>query len=309
MLLFGRAKQSKQQVAQLIDVCGSSATAIVEKMFEAILRGEQVDIKGFLEGIDNPLPSGSRYCVVLLSLAGGSDLETELNLARAARLGTFYWRSRTRAYFVEREQNQCIGILCFDGETPMAQIKLALEAFAQYVEQQTDFVRAITWSRAYLELDQIPMYYAEAVSKLNKEHEGTSSEDLTAQTEDTRAFMSEFLLTQAKRHIESAKKYLATRYTDSSLSLEDVSNHVGISKYHLSRLFSKQLEQGFAEYLNQVRVKKAKELLVETNLSVIEISFLVGFNSPQNFGRVFKKFAGITPKEFSKARVKQEEGS
>jgi len=308
MLLFGRTKQSKQQVAQLMSVCESFATEIVEKMFAAMLRGEQVDIRGFLESIDCPLPQSSRYCVVLLSLAGESDLESELNLARAARLGAFYWRSRTRAYFVEREQNQCVGILCFDGDMPIAQIKLALEAFKQYAEQQTDFVRTITWSRTYLELDQVPMYYAEALSNLTKTNAGVESEDITMQTEDTDAFMSEFYLTQAKRHIASARKYLAARYTDSNLSLEDVSNHVGISKYHLSRLFSKHLEQGFAEYLNQVRIKKAKEMLVETNLSVIEISFLVGFNSPQNFGRVFKKFAGTTPKEFSKARAKQEEG-
>jgi len=307
MLLFGRTKQSKQQAAQRIHVCESSATAIVEKMFQAMFRGEQVDIKGFLDGINCPLPSNSRYCVVLLSLAGRSDLELELNLARAARLGAFYWRSRTRAYFIEREQNQCVGILCFGGETPMAQIKLALEAFAHFTEQQTDFVKAIAWSRAYLELEQVPMYYAEAYSNLEKANEGIESQDPVIQTEDTNAFMSEFYLTQAKRHIESAKKYLAIRYTDSNLSLEDVSSHVGISKYHLSRLFSKHLAQGFAEYLNQVRIKKAKELLLETNLSVIEISLLVGFNSPQNFGRVFKKFAGTTPKEFSKAGVKQKE--
>jgi len=307
MLLFGRSKQSKQQYAQLVKACESSATAIVAHMFQTMLDGEQVDIEGFLESIDSPLPPNSRYCVVLLSLMGESDLEKELNLACAVRLSTIYWRHQTRAYFIEREQNQCIGVLCFPEEASTAQIKLALEDFQQYVERRTDFVQIITWSRTYLELDQVAAYYAEAVSGMEKVNDAATSGHLETQRENTDSFMSEFLSTQASKHIDSAKKYIATRYTNSSLSQEDVSDHIGISKYHLSRLFSKHLEQGFAEYLNQVRVKKAKELLVETRLSVIEISFLVGFNSPQNFGRVFKKFVGTTPKEFSKTREQQAE--
>jgi len=307
MSLFGRSKQSKQQYTQLVKACESSATAIVGNMIQTMLDGKQVDIEGFLESISCPLPPNSRYCMVLLTLTGESDLEKELNLACLVRLGTIYWRHQTRAYFIEKEQNQCIGVLCFSEETSMAQIKLALEDFQQYIERQTDFVQIITWSRTCLELSQVAAYYAEAVSSIEKINDAVTSGYLETQRENTDSFMSEFLSTQASRHIDSAKKYIAARYTNNSLSQEDVSQYVGVSKYHLSRLFSKHLEQGFAEYLNQVRVKKAKELLVETKLSVAEISFLVGFNSPQNFGRVFKKLTGITPKEFSKTHEQQEE--
>lgn len=108
------------------------------------------------------------------------------------------------------------------------------------------------------------------------------------------------------RHIESAKKYIADHYADSLLSLQDVSQHVGISRYYLSRLFSDQLGQGFVDYLSQYRIEKAKQLLTATDLSVAEVGYRVGFNSSQNFNRVFKKYVGSTPRQFSVAMTKGE---
>ena len=60
------------------------------------------------------------------------------------------------------------------------------------------------------------------------------------------------------------------------------------------------LSAGFTDYLNGVRIGKAKELLENTDLTVSEICAQTGFNSDQNFIRVFKKYVGMTPGQYRK---------
>lgn len=100
------------------------------------------------------------------------------------------------------------------------------------------------------------------------------------------------------RHIENAKKYIELHYNDSSLSLNSVSEICGISSSYLSRIFVTYLSSGFVEYLNNYRIEQAKILMVTTNLTVAEIGFRTGFNSSQNFIRVFKKYQGETPGQY-----------
>ena len=84
-------------------------------------------------------------------------------------------------------------------------------------------------------------------------------------------------------------------FSESSLSLEQVSSQIGTTGPYLSYLFSTYLSCGFLDYLNQYRIEQAKKLLVSTDLTVGEVGFKVGFNSPQYFIRVFKKYVQDTP--------------
>jgi len=99
----------------------------------------------------------------------------------------------------------------------------------------------------------------------------------------------------ALRHIQAARNYMHENYNDSALSLNSVSEHIGITPSHLSRLLNAHLNQGFSSYINWIRVEKAKELLRGTNLSSAQICDRTGFNSVQSFNRVFKKQTGMTP--------------
>ncbi|MDD6212735.1 MAG: helix-turn-helix domain-containing protein [Clostridiales bacterium] len=100
------------------------------------------------------------------------------------------------------------------------------------------------------------------------------------------------------RYIESAKKYIEAHYNDNGLSLNVVSEFCGISSSYLSRLFTDYLPPGFLEYLNQYRVEQAAVLILNTSYTIAEIGFKTGFNSPQNFIRVFKKYKGETPGQY-----------
>lgn len=97
------------------------------------------------------------------------------------------------------------------------------------------------------------------------------------------------------RYIEKAKEYIAEKYSDSSLSLSDLGAVTGISPSYLSELFKETCGENFSAYLQDYRVDKAAQLLRTTNVTAKEIGFMCGFNSVQNFNRVFKKCRGVTP--------------
>lgn len=97
------------------------------------------------------------------------------------------------------------------------------------------------------------------------------------------------------KYVKLAKEYIAQNYADSNLSLNDVSEYIGISPSYLSDLFNEFGGEKFSACLALVRVEKAKQLLRTTNVTIKEIGFCCGFNSIQNFIRVFKKYTNQTP--------------
>lgn len=84
------------------------------------------------------------------------------------------------------------------------------------------------------------------------------------------------------------------------IAINDAAREAGVGERHLRKLFSHYLNLSPLEYLNQIRINKAIELLRNTEMSVKEVSFASGFQSPQYFSRIFKQQVGITPREVTK---------
>lgn len=84
------------------------------------------------------------------------------------------------------------------------------------------------------------------------------------------------------------------------ISINDVAIQADISERYLRSLFSQYLNISPLNYLNQIRINKSIELLRNTELSVKEICFQCGFQSPQYFSRIFKQQTGISPREVAK---------
>lgn len=84
------------------------------------------------------------------------------------------------------------------------------------------------------------------------------------------------------------------------VSLDKLSGEVGISKYYLIRLFREYVGTTPKEYINILKLKKACKLLKETNLSMLEISLLLGFYNQYHFSKSFKQFSGYSPTKFRK---------
>ncbi len=102
------------------------------------------------------------------------------------------------------------------------------------------------------------------------------------------------------KYVTQAKEYIETHFSESGLSLTETADSLNINKSYLSTLFNEVLDMKFVDYLNSVRVGKAREMLQNSDLPINEISERTGFNSVQNFIRVFKKYVGVTPGQYRK---------
>ena len=90
--------------------------------------------------------------------------------------------------------------------------------------------------------------------------------------------------------------YINTHFTE-PLTLEGVAALAGFSKYHFTRLFKQYADTSFYRYLNQKRIAYAKRLLLDKNLSVLEVALQCGFSNLSSFLRMFKLLTGCTPTE------------
>lgn len=84
------------------------------------------------------------------------------------------------------------------------------------------------------------------------------------------------------------------------LTLDQVASLAGFSKYHFTRLFKQYADTSFYKYLNQKRIAHAKNLLLDPQLSVIEVALQSGFSSQSAFTRMFRLMNNCTPTEFRK---------
>ncbi len=94
-----------------------------------------------------------------------------------------------------------------------------------------------------------------------------------------------------------AKKYIEENY-HRDISLDDVSRIVDISPYYFSKLFKEETGENFIEYLTNLRINKAKDLLMHSGLNIKNICVDTGYSDPNYFSRIFKKQVGVTPTEF-----------
>ena len=100
--------------------------------------------------------------------------------------------------------------------------------------------------------------------------------------------------------LENSKEKEAGSIIDRAkdISLDDVSREVDISPYYFSKLFKQETGKNFIEYLTEIRLKNARELLQDSRLSIKEICAQSGYSDPNYFSRIFKKYEGVTPSEF-----------
>lgn len=98
--------------------------------------------------------------------------------------------------------------------------------------------------------------------------------------------------------IDQVLLYIQTYYMRSDLSLNLLASEFRISVSHLSKLFKEQKECNFIDFLMEIRMNKAKELLAETEEKIRDIAEQVGYTNVNSFVRIFKKITGLTPTEY-----------
>lgn len=113
--------------------------------------------------------------------------------------------------------------------------------------------------------------------------------------------LSKIALSKFKKEVQAVIIYVNAHYMD-KLTLDGIADYVGLNREYLSRLFSKETGTGLFQYINEVRMKRAGEMIRSNKQVYIkEVAAAVSFDDPYFFSRKFKDFYGKTPSEYAEA--------
>ena len=99
------------------------------------------------------------------------------------------------------------------------------------------------------------------------------------------------------RHINVCKEYIYSHIKD-RITIEDLSDELGVSASYLSRLFKKETGDSVSGYIRKQKIEMAKNLLRYSEYSVIEIANRLSFSSQSHFTQQFRELVGMTPKKY-----------
>lgn len=108
---------------------------------------------------------------------------------------------------------------------------------------------------------------------------------------------------EEKDPVTSFVQQYVNEHLEQDISLDLVADKLNISRSYLSTYFKEKTGESFSEYLNRVRISKAKEMLSEVDLKINDISARLGYQSVNSFIRMFKRYAGVTPGEYRKRQL------
>ena len=99
------------------------------------------------------------------------------------------------------------------------------------------------------------------------------------------------------RYLSQTIEYI-NHHLSQSIKLEDLAAHVGISKFHFSRLFKKSMGISPHQYVMGQRIELAKQLLLQSNMPISDVALECGFNSHAHMIKYFRQIVGTTPKAY-----------
>lgn len=150
-----------------------------------------------------------------------------------------------------------------------------------------------------IEADELPEYCRD----INEMIAGVTSvqdmrEQIGALFEETLKLRDRHSMKKYSLILEEARQFIRENYQREEMSLNTVAANVNISPSYFSAIFRAETGQTFVEYLTQVRLEKAKELLMCSAMRTSEIGYEVGYKDSHYFSYIFKKIVGCSPKEY-----------
>ena len=116
--------------------------------------------------------------------------------------------------------------------------------------------------------------------------------------------VNEFNNNNMKLLMRKAIDYLEKHYAE-QITLNQVSDTLYVSNFYLSRMFKKELGINFIDYLNELRIEKAKVLLTDARYKTYEVAEAVGVPNSHYFSKLFRKYVGMTASEYRDSAIQE----
>ena len=109
--------------------------------------------------------------------------------------------------------------------------------------------------------------------------------------------------------LDRVMKVINKNISNSDLSVDGIAEEVGISRVHLHRKMKELTGQTPHDFIRNIRLKQAAKLLSSQNMNITEVMYACGFNNAASFSTIFKKFYGMSPREYMNAKPHSDQGS
>ena len=114
-------------------------------------------------------------------------------------------------------------------------------------------------------------------------------------------FVRPVSISQGSQSIDKVKEYINENFSDPYLSLSIIADYVGLNPSYLSAEFTKKEKTGLSNYITDIRIEKAKKLLINSDMTIANICTTTGYLNPTYFSTTFKKTTGFTPSQYRKS--------
>lgn len=227
--------------------------------FEVV--GEAEDGKQALEYAEKK-PVDVMLCDIKLPLMSGIDVAREL----------YNMKSKVKVVFLSAYR---------EFEFAQKAIMYGVKNYVVKTATYDELVDAFTFIRNELDDEKL-------ANSANKDHTYAENSDGLYDENDFQCVNEKI--------INKIKEYIMNNYKDANL--EDASRLVYLSANYISKYFKKYTGLNFSDYLLQVRMNKAAELLLNIQYKTYEVSEMVGYSNSKNFARAFKSYSGKSPREY-----------
>ncbi|WP_168119574.1 response regulator [Paenibacillus sp. HB172176] len=118
--------------------------------------------------------------------------------------------------------------------------------------------------------------------------------------EESVELIHEFAKERDQSILSRITNFIRENYRNPALKIQDIADEVHFSTAYLGYLFKKELKKNIWDFVTDLRIEEAKLLLTTTELKRYEIAYQVGYESPEHFSRMFKRYTGSSPAEYRK---------
>lgn len=139
------------------------------------------------------------------------------------------------------------------------------------------------------------LYYQKLIGKMKRDE---MLEELEAFCQRLREYYQQFSADRKQEIMRRVESYIKGNYSKVDLSMKDAAEHVYVSVSYLGMIIKRETGKTFTEYLTDIRLERAKQLLTQSNMKNYEIAEACGYATPAYFSTVFRGSMGMTPSEY-----------